>query len=152
MSMKQIHLRGRCISDCIRIRGKSMFIYKYVEENKTEREGERKRERETRQIDALLRWRLLSSCVRRCREYSNDDRQTCAQCLCMYVCIDQNCGVTIGEGEEEEANVSLLFLLSLSKHITRKEERKPVYGQIFLSPPLLRRREERERERKVKVI
>ena len=53
--MKQIHLRGRCISDCIRIRGKSMFIYKYVEENKTEREGERKRERETRQIDALLR-------------------------------------------------------------------------------------------------
>ncbi len=24
---------------------------------------------------------------RRCREHNNDDRQTCVQCLCMYVSI-----------------------------------------------------------------
>jgi hypothetical protein len=27
----------------------------------------------------------------------------------MYVCIDQNCGVTTEGGEEEEANISLFF-------------------------------------------
>jgi hypothetical protein len=58
-----------------------MFIYMF---KRTKRE---ERERETRQIDALLLLRLLSSCVRRCREYNNDDRQTCVQCLCMYVSI-----------------------------------------------------------------
>jgi hypothetical protein len=53
----------------------------------------------------------------------------------MYVCIDQNCGVTTEEGgEEEEANISLLFL----RFTIRERERKPVYGQIFFS--LLRRK------------
>jgi hypothetical protein len=49
----------------------------------------------------------------------------------MYVCIDQNCGVTTEGGEEEEeeeeANISLLFLPFTTR------ERKPAYGQIFFS-------------------
>jgi len=52
-----------------------------------ENKKKRRNIRETRQIDALLRLRWLSSCVRRCREYNNDDKQTCVRCLCMYVCV-----------------------------------------------------------------
>jgi hypothetical protein len=61
----------------------------------------------------------------------------------MYVCIDQNCGVTTEEGgEEEEANISLLF-----STLYDKRERKPVYGQIFsFFDDEKREKEERERE------
>jgi hypothetical protein len=57
----------------------------------------------------------------------------------MYVCIDQNCGVTTEGGEEEEANISLLFYPLREE---RERERKPLYGQIFFSP--LRRKKGRE--------
>jgi len=45
----------------------------------------------------------------------------------MYVCIDQNCGVTTEEGGEEEANISLLFL-----PFTRRErEEASLWTDIF---------------------
>jgi hypothetical protein len=62
----------------------------------------------------------------------------------MYVCIDQNCGVTTEGGEEEEeeeeANISLFFY-------RLRQERKPVYGQIFFSLSRRKKKKERERER-----
>jgi hypothetical protein len=67
----------------------------------------------------------------------------------MYVCIDQNCGVTTEGGEEEEANISLLFL-----PFTRRErEEATIWTDIFLSFTTKKKEREREgTESKVKVI
>jgi hypothetical protein len=71
----------------------------------------------------------------------------------MYVCIDQNCGVTTeggeGEEEEEEANISLLFLPFTRSEREREREEATVWTDIFLSFTTAKKK---GRESKVKVI
>ena len=64
----------------------------------------------------------------------------------MYVCIDQNCGVTTegGEEEEEEANISLLFLPFTRGQ--RERERGSHCMDRYFSLLYDEKRGERERE------